>query len=376
MLYIDYVLVSLAAVYAAMLFVLAFRLARYRPETSAVSVPFVSVLIPARNEASRITRCLEALTGQTYPPDRWEVIVVDDRSDDDTRSVAESYAGRFHCLRIVSIAEASPDMASKKWALTQGIAAAQGEVILCTDADCRPGPDWVRCMASLFTDDVGMGVGYSPIEPGNRLSLFHHFVALDSLALGAVAAATASLGKAMTATGRSLAYRKKVFHEVGGFSRIARFVSGDDDLLLQLVRRTRWKIAYSMDRRALVSTDPPASFGEFIQQKIRQASKGIHYSPSLVFFLAVLYVFNLFLISYVPARLPFSTTAALPWLFKAGGELVLLAVAAARFRRWKFLTFFPIVALLHPLFIVVFGLWGQVGKFEWKSDRHSRTMAS
>lgn len=367
----DLVLLSMAAAYAATLVVLSCALAAYRPATRRDVPPLVSVIMAARNESSQIIACLEALAAQHYDPARFEVIVVDDRSDDDTATLAESFKERLSRLTVLRIAENPTDMAPKKNAITAGIRASNGDIILCTDADCRPDPNWIRSTVELFTDEVGMVIGFSPVQPGRTWSMLGRFAALDGLALGALAASSAAFGKPLTATGRSLAYRRQTFDDVGGFSRIARFVSGDDDLLVQLVRKTRWRISYNFG--AHVPTGSPSSFRQFMHQRIRHASKGRHYTWSVVAILALVYVFNVSVVVYPPmATVWFSNNQPwYAWLCKAGAELLFLSVAATRFRVWPCLTAFPLVAAMHPLYVVVFGLWGQLGRFEWKQTRHS-----
>src|SRR4030042_4497624 len=99
------------------------------------SSPMVSVIVAARNEANRLPLCLDALSIQSYPSSLYEVIVIDDRSDDDTASVIKSFTGRHSNFRSVTISEQAAGMAPKKWALTQGIARARGSIFMVTDGD-------------------------------------------------------------------------------------------------------------------------------------------------------------------------------------------------------------------------------------------------
>src|SRR5689334_9252898 len=95
-----------------------------------------SVVIPARNAARTLPATLAALRGQTYPADRLEVIVVDDGSADATGEVAAAGGAR-----VLRQAPAGPAAARNR-----GAAAATGEIILFTDADCTPAPTWVERM--------------------------------------------------------------------------------------------------------------------------------------------------------------------------------------------------------------------------------------
>ncbi len=101
--------------------------------------PRISVIIPAYNADDTIGRCLEALGAQTHPPD--EIIVVDDGSTDDTAQVAEAFD-----VHVITQPNQGPGAARNR-----GVAAAHGDLLLFTDADCAPAPDWVACMAAPFT---------------------------------------------------------------------------------------------------------------------------------------------------------------------------------------------------------------------------------
>ena len=111
--------------------------------------PFVSVIIPVYNGGAQLPACLLALEHQTYPRDRYEVIVVDNGSTDDSRNVAAQHAG----VRL----EVEPGLGSYA-ARNRGIAVAKGDVLAFTDADCIPAPDWIaRGVAQLDrTPDVGL----------------------------------------------------------------------------------------------------------------------------------------------------------------------------------------------------------------------------
>ncbi|MBL7994455.1 glycosyltransferase [bacterium] len=378
----DIFLILFVSGYTLILAVFSIGFLFYRPAGFGRQKDFVSVLVAARDEEEHIGACIQHLLRQTYPRDRFEIIIIDDRSTDKTSSLVKSYQEKYNAIRLITVTELSPHMAPKKHALNEGIKAAKGDIIVCTDADCRPEENWLTAMVSTFDPGVGMVVGYSPIEPKRTYSIFENFIALDSLALASVAAASSAFGKTITATGRSLAYRKKAFDEVGGFSRIAHVVSGDDDLLLGLVRQTHWDIRYCLGEKTLAGTDPPPSFGKFVNQKIRQASKGRYYGYKMIAGLTLFYVFNLMMITYVPMKMLVSDTLthvlfyAMVWAIKLSGDFLLLTVGAFRFGRWRYLMFYPVVALLHPLYISVFGAWGFFGKFQWKDTVQNRLIKS
>lgn len=116
------------------------------------SPPFVSVIIPVFNDNARLKICLSALEDQTYPKLSYEVIVVDNNSDEDVSSVVE----QFTQARLTH--ESHP---GSYIARNRGISLAQGEVIAFTDADCIPSVSWLeKGVAALYSDsNVGLVAG-------------------------------------------------------------------------------------------------------------------------------------------------------------------------------------------------------------------------
>lgn len=110
---------------------------------SGPALPFVSVVVPARNEALDIERCLRSLTASTYPD--FEIIVVDDRSEDETAALARSVqAGHARQVEVVDGRRLPDGWLGKPWACDQGFERATGELLLFTDADTMHGPDLLR----------------------------------------------------------------------------------------------------------------------------------------------------------------------------------------------------------------------------------------
>ena len=354
-------------------FILFFILAGFfrLPKPDNENLPFVSVVIAGRNEEKNVKELLSALYQQDYPKEKYQIIFVDDQSQDHTAEYVRDFSDKHGDVNITLIASQNRDavVSPKKNAITAGIDRAEGEIILLTDADCFPPERWISGLVSYFTPDIGMVLGFSPYEHPDPKKIADYLIALEALSLAAVAAGTTGWGRPATCNGRNLAYRKKLFYEVGGFKDIEQFVSGDDDLFLKLVlEKTSWKIAYAFQGALAVPTRLLNSFRQFVLQRIRHASKGLHYTPKMVIALAVYYLFNLLFLVLVPLSC-LDNKNLLPILcfgFKTISEFVLLFVYAKQMQRKKFLSVFPLAAMFHVPYIVVFGLLGQLKKIEWK----------
>ncbi|MBE9061259.1 glycosyltransferase family 2 protein [cf. Phormidesmis sp. LEGE 11477] len=119
---------------------------------SSKSYRFVSIVIPVYNDAARLIKCLEALSTQTYPHDLFEVIIVDNRSEDDIKSLVS----QFDCVKYAF--ESKPGSYAAR---NHGLSVARGDIIGFTDSDCVPAPDWIENGAKklLETNNCGLVAG-------------------------------------------------------------------------------------------------------------------------------------------------------------------------------------------------------------------------
>ena len=118
--------------------------------------PFVSVIVAAHNESQNIVACLDALLNQCYPEEKMEIIIINDRSEDDTGLILEEYENNNNILHVVTVSECEEGMSPKKNAISQGINISSGDIIITTDADCRVPKLWLKTMLSYFTPETGV----------------------------------------------------------------------------------------------------------------------------------------------------------------------------------------------------------------------------
>ena len=154
----------LAALYALLLIWILIGLFKLRTTSNSDFTPFVSVIIAARNEEANIERCIGALEAQDYSNKFFEVIIVNDRSTDNTANLIINKTDSLSNFHTISVKDLPAATSPKKYALQKGIEASKGEIILTTDADCVPKPGWISGIVKTYSDDkIGMVVGYSPI---------------------------------------------------------------------------------------------------------------------------------------------------------------------------------------------------------------------
>jgi cellulose synthase/poly-beta-1,6-N-acetylglucosamine synthase-like glycosyltransferase len=364
---ITLVVVSAGMVYGIVHLGLTLGLRRNR-FSGGKEKPFVSVIVAARNEERSLPPLLRVLGEQSYP--NCEIIVVNDRSTDGTRSVVEAAQRIYPNIRCVDSALNSDDMPAKKNALRTGILQSRGEILCFTDADCLPQHQWIETLVAAFDTKTGMVAGYSPYRQP-RSSVLFRFIAYEEFRGAIWAGGSIGWRKAWLCTGRNLAYRRKVFEEVGGFESIKMSVSGDDDLLMQAVRRqTKWNIRYCYDERNAVLTDPPETFSAFFNQRKRHFSAGKFFPFSQKMFFSAYHGSNLLLV--VSFALLFSSDTVNVGIF--GLVAKLLADSMLVFSGYFVLK--PAIQIESYLFMELLYMWyntligpfGFIGDFKWKES--------
>lgn len=234
-----------------------------------------SIIIPARNEAKNIEACLSAVFLQEFPTENYEVILVNDNSEDETRDLAEKFLSKYNNFRIFDLENVS--QAHKKNAIKLGISKAKFPIILTTDADCVVPKNWLTEMNRAFAQEKITFVT-APVKITPSTSALEHFQAIEYASLMILTAGNIALNQAHQANGANLAYRKSVFEQVKGFDGIDKVASGDDELLMHKIKRLKnKKIAFVKSRNAIVETAPVKTFSHFMSQRLRWLSKSSEY---------------------------------------------------------------------------------------------------
>lgn len=242
-------------------------------ESQMLEQPGVSVVLCAHNEAYNLSQYLQALLSQDYP--EYEVIVVDDGSEDETRAIVESYMVRDPRLHMTFVPLGARVGSTKKLALTLAAKAAQYDYLLLTDADCVPESEhWIREMVKGFEGgkDIVLGFGAYFSEHGH----LNRLVRFDTLFNGLHYLGAALCGHPYMGVGRNLAYRKSFFFEMGGFTHLMTNRAGDDDLFVNHVA-TKRNTAVVINRDATTWSPSKKTLKEWWQQKRRHVSVSPNY---------------------------------------------------------------------------------------------------
>ncbi|HEX38155.1 MAG TPA: glycosyltransferase [Candidatus Cloacimonetes bacterium] len=371
---IFYILFVLCSVYVAfLLFILAGTFYTISKNIPVKKKYFISVIIAARNEEKHLVGLLDALIQQDYPKDLYEIIVINDRSEDQTDNILNNYSSKYSQIKYYKIEDVIPEFVGKKRALTEGIRVAKGDVLLFTDADCRPRPGWMRAMNDAFWYRYDVIVGYSPLlttKTSFGKKIVHLLKKLERLAMFTFSAGSIGWNWGITATGRNFAYRKSVFKDMEGFEGIGFIPSGDDDLFLQKISRTKkYRLGFISSKESIVPSIEDKTSSECFHQEKRRGSKFRFYPLSIklisfmtfIFLVFLVFAFVLCLIGLVPWKY-----FLVPFLIKSCADLLLLLRGAVLFKEFLILLLFPFVEVLYAPYFIVFGLLGSLSGYRWK----------
>lgn len=345
-------------------------------------LPFISIIVPARNEEANIGLLLTSLKKQTYPKSLFEIMVVDDFSEDNTASIVKSFSSdNIHCVSLKDYIGKEAINSYKKKAIETGITLAKGDLIVTTDADCEADSNWLQTIAHFYARNKPDMI-VMPVMMREEKTFLQLFQQLDFMCLQGITGGLISQRHYQMCNGANLAYTKAIFNKVNGFQNIDSIASGDDMLLLQKIAKDKdSKIRYIKAKEVIIKTAPVENGSAFLQQRIRWAGKAGQYLDKRLFpVLLGVYLFN-FILAFLfglgcfsAAQHRFFCWNSSAWellgglmLMKVMVEIYFLFPVAAFFNKTKLLWVFPLMQPFHIVYTIVAGWLGKFGKYKWKN---------
>lgn len=249
------------------------KLPLYKPAKKRKSAKSVSVIICAKNEEENLEQFLPRVLEQDYP--EFEVVVVNDCSTDGTEQLLSEMSVRYKHLRYTSIPSNEKFLHGKKLAVTIGLKSARYNHVLLTDADCYPASNlWLQKMTSNFTSEKKIVLGYGGYE--RRKGLLNLLIRYETVFTAIQYLSYAIGGRPYMGVGRNLAYEKALFFNNKGFASHYHLSSGDDDLFVNEIA-VKENTAVEISKESHTLSIPKTSFRNWIRQKKRHLSAGVHY---------------------------------------------------------------------------------------------------
>ena len=333
-----------------------------------------TIVVPFRNEKEHLPKLLMSLSFLDYPKKLFEVILVDDDSEEEFRIQNLEFVMKCLDSRIQVIKNNRKTNSPKKDAINTAIAMAKNEWIITTDADCMVPSNWLKIINSYILSAqkrmVASGVGL--IEEKGFLHQFQH---LDFLSLQGVTIGSFGIGKPFMCNGANFAYEKAFFNELNGFEGNSDIASGDDVFLLQKAIDYEPKsVGFCKSFLSIVETTSELSWKALFFQRVRWASKSSAYvdwfskSLALVVFLTNLF----FVVSCMLCVIGLFRYENLLFYFgiKFLVDFIMIQKSATFFQQR--VRFVLICSLIYPFFTSAVALYSLFGNYSWKGRSFSK----
>jgi len=334
-------------------------------QTSDKATNSITVIVPFRNEKENLSPLINSLSQQTLAD--FEVLLVDDHSDD----------GSYHIVQ--RLIEGKPHYSilsnrgsGKKMAITTGVHAAKGNIIVTTDADCVFQEQWLQNIDCCFsTDDVKLGFG--PVLLTSRKNhLFEEVQVLEFMSVVATGAATFQLGYPMYCNAANLAFRSNVFKELNGYDGNLHVASGDDEFLMHKVLATHpTSVRWMGLRDAVVRTRSQSQLSDFLHQRVRWAGKWKYSRLSAKILALGMLMTQLATVAAVILAISGTAVKQLGFalLGKLAIEYLFLFSVGTFFLQPVRLIPFAVLQVLYPTYVLVVGVLSNFLTFRWKGRR-------
>jgi len=328
----------------------------------------VSVIICAHNELVNLQQNLPYFLNQNHT--NYEVIVVNDRSDDGSKNWLITLEKRYAHLKMVHVTEMPTGFNSKKHAITKGIEIAKNEIILLSDADCVPASKhWVDRMSRSFSNSKSIVLGVSLYK--KRKGFLNQFIRFETLQTALLYLSFAFKKEAYMGVGRNLAYKKSYFLAKGGFKDMKSIMGGDDDLWVNN-HATKENTEICTHPESLTFSNPKENWSSFFQQKKRHLSVGKYYKTSDkiklgLFHLTQTLIWFLFILVWMLGSPTECLILSFLYLMHLIGQYVVFYKLSIKFGI-KFMHYnLPVLEILFIIYYWIWGIYASLTKhLKWK----------
>lgn len=328
-------------------------------------LPTYSIIVPYRNEIGNIEQCLRRLMDQQTGY-QFEIIAVDDNSEDGSRNVVDKLKKEFPKIQSLYLSNAS----GKKAAIHHAIGKSIGEMIITLDADIRVSKFWLNTIGDFNTAHAPSMI-VMPVMFEGETDLFQRMQVVEFIGIMGITGGSIKQKKAIMCNGANLAFLKSKYNEVQGYAGNENIASGDDMfLMLKLKEADLTSVMYLQHTNAIGWTKPMSSLSEFLNQRIRWASKTPHlkdnhivFAGSLILLINVLLVTQFFFV-LSGITLPFVWLVC--FALKTFADYNLYRTVRPFFQKEEDRIAFGLTSFLMPFYSVFVPIAGIFYKPTWK----------
>ena len=315
----------------------------------------ISIIIAAKNEEKNLPELFSSLHNLDYPKEKFEVIIIDDNSTDNTQKLISESGFKL-------VGAGTKNLPAKKGALEIGIRESIFDNILITDADCEVPKNWLKIASRYFGKGADFIFG---IAPYFRTDSFAGKIAsFENLRSHILTFTAALINKPYSAAGRNFGFKKSAFEKLDGYKNTTETLSGDDDLLLREAVKQKLKIKPVFNKDFFVFSEPPDNFKKYFKQRARHTKTSHYYQKSTQIILGIWHSLNIVLTLSIFAA-PFLPLLLFPFLIKFIGDSILVLLNQKKFG-FKFGFGIPIYQFIYELFLIIHFLNSLFRKDNWK----------
>jgi len=367
-----YIILLIVAIYIISLLIYITGNLIYSPHRESEKLPSISVIIAAKNGEKSLPNILSDLNNQNYQGN-YEFIIVDDQSNDNTKSIIKEFEEKNRKFKYISSIEGDSRLFLKKRALDAGIKKSQYDILLFTDVDCRLKSNWINSMANCFEKNIDYVIGYSEVSnPSNLISWFQK---IDLLMMMSAGMAAANLNIPFACSGQNQAYKKSLYQKIG-FLKINDSIQGDDTLFLQLCLKEKIKTRFNNNKKSFVQSRMEINILSFIKQRMRWAADAkIMWTYSKGYFIIILSTFLTNLLLLLSPIILFLEYDFMIFLYTLGLIKLILEFIIYIIGSNKFKTFInPIMFLFWFMIEIPYVVFVGIGSFfikyiGWKGQK-------
>ena len=359
-----------------------FELNNIEPKTS------FTIVVPFRNEAENLPNLIQSLSELNYPKFLFEIILVDDDSEDDSVTIIKNiinnklldgvYAEHSRSTQgnITIIKNIRASESPKKDALTAAIKKSKHNWILTTDADCTFNKEWLSIIDAFIQEkQPKMVVG--PVTYKIKKTFLERFQLLDFISLIGATIGGFGIGKPFLCNGANLCYSKDTFNNLNGFEGNNSIASGDDIFLMEKILQKHPKdVHFLKHKNAIVTTKPQESLSQLISQRKRWAAKTSSYSNpfgKLIGAIVLIMNFSILAATFLGLFGVFSfKMIGYVFLIKFCIDLWLIYKTSYFFNKTKHLSSYALSSLLYPFFNVYIAITSWYSGYSWKGRKFNK----
>ena len=370
---ITFVIITILYLFLIGYFVLGFdKVKDFRLQDIAPKTTF-TVVIPFRNEAKNLPELLQSLLNLNYPQHLFEVILVNDDSEDDSIEIIKNHLlineTKNYNLKIIN--NQRHTNSPKKDAIQAAINQAKYQWIITTDADCIVPVYWLDSFDN-FIQSQSLKMIAGPVSYSQGNGLFNTFETLDFLSLIGATIGAFGINKPFLCNGANLAYQKQFFQQLNGFEGNSNIASGDDIFLMEkALKKDSNSIKYLKSKQATVITKPQNNLKNLISQRVRWASKTSNYNNTFakIVGLLVLITNASLVIGFVLVTLGLFALKPFAYLFfiKVAIDFILIYKACQLFNKEELLKHYLWSCFIYPFFSVYIAFISMFTTYKWKN---------